>query len=223
MASTVLSVPDRQSDVFVWVLDDDVVLLEFLVEVIAQGGYAVRGLSDPLAFLREFDRGLPDRPQLLLSDLEMPGIDGLELVRLLHARGFHHPVVLMSAFLDVSRTIAAMREGFFDVVTKPLEVPQLLGEIHKAAEAARRAHHENHDAAKLEGWVAELSARELDVLHGLSQGLMNKQVADLLSVSVKTVETHRQHIMHKLGLRTAAELVRLAIEWRILCKPQRAG
>lgn len=200
----------------VWVLDDDALLGELLVQVLGGAGLSARALTDPQAFLDAVRAGLPDAPTVLLCDLQMPGLDGISLARRLRAAGFLHPIVLMSGHLDVDNMLEAMREGFFQVVRKPLDPSEIAAEIDRAYAQAVDDWERRQTLDGIQQQIDRLTTREQEVVRALGLGLMNKQVADHLDLSIKTIEAHRQRIMQKLGLRTANALIRFSIEWRLL-------
>lgn len=200
----------------VWVVDDDALLTELLVEVISAHGLSARPLTDPTALLDVVCAHGADSPSVLLCDLQMPQLDGISLARQLRAAGFLHPIILMSAHLDVDNTLEAMREGFFQVVRKPLDLASLSQETQAAYAQACEEWERRQTIEGIQQQVDKLTAREQEVVQALGLGLMNKQVADRLDLSIKTIEAHRQRIMGKLGLRTANALIRFSIEWRLL-------
>jgi FixJ family two-component response regulator len=199
----------------VWVLDDDALLTELLVRVLNDAGLSARPLTDPQSFLGAA-ADLPDAPTVLLCDLLMPGLDGISLARELRAGGFLHPIVLMSAHFDVDNMLEAMREGFFQVVRKPLDLAALPIELQRAYAQSEDDWKRRQTVDSIQQQVEKLTAREQEVVQALGLGLMNKQVADRLDLSIKTIEAHRQRIMSKLGLRSANALIRFSIEWRLL-------
>jgi FixJ family two-component response regulator len=199
----------------VWVLDDDALLTELLVRTLGEAGLRARPLTDPRAFL-ELAGKVADAPSVLLCDLRMPGLDGIRLARELRARGFLHPIVLMSAHFDVDNMLEAMREGFFQVIRKPLDLAGLPGELRRAYAQAEEDWQRRQTVEGIQQQVDKLTTREQEVVQALGLGLMNKQVADRLDLSIKTIEAHRQRIMSKLGLRSANALIRFSIEWRLL-------
>ncbi|MCK7592148.1 response regulator transcription factor [Pseudomarimonas salicorniae] len=199
----------------VWVLDDDALLTELLVRTLGETGLRAQPLTDPRAFLSAAN-ALPDAPTVLLCDLQMPGLDGISLARELRAGGFLHPIVLMSAHFDVDNMLEAMREGFFQVIRKPLDLATLPLELKRAYEQAEDDWRRRQTVDSIQQQVEKLTSREQEVVQALGLGLMNKQVADRLDLSIKTIEAHRQRIMGKLGLRSANALIRFSIEWRLL-------
>lgn len=214
---------DSEAAPQVWVVDDDALLTELLVEVIAANGLRARPLTDPTALLEVVCAHGADAPSVLLCDLQMPQLDGISLARQLRAAGFLNPIILMSAHLDVENTLEAMREGFFQVVRKPLDLAALSHETQAAYVQACEEWERRQTIEGIQQQVDKLTAREQEVVQALGMGLMNKQVADRLDLSIKTIEAHRQRIMSKLGLRTANALIRFSIEWRLLAAPTSAS
>lgn len=199
----------------VCVIDDDPVLVDYLCQLLQRTGLDVAGYQLPGAFLDSGLSALAQRPSVVICDLRMPGLDGLQVCRALRAAGYFDPVILMSAHLDISIAVDAMQQGFFDVVEKPIDTDALLARVTHALRSSRRAWRDRHWFEQRRERLALLTQREHEVLDELSYGRMNKTVADHLQLSVKTIETHRQHIMDKLGLASAADLLRFAVEWRV--------
>ena len=214
MSPDPISLPPAPPPQF-WVLDDDALLTELLVRTLGESGLRARPLTDPREFLALAGK-VADTPCVLLCDLQMPGLDGISLARELRARGFLHPIVLMSAHFDVDNMLEAMREGFFQVVRKPLDLATLPVELRRAYAQAEDDWQRRQTVDSIQQQVDKLTAREQEVVQALGLGLMNKQVADRLDLSIKTIEAHRQRIMGKLGLRSANALIRFSIEWRLL-------
>lgn len=214
--------PRSEAPPLVCVIDDDPVLVGYLSQLLQRTGLDVLGFESPREFL---DRGLgpiAQRPSVVLCDLRMPELDGLQVCRALRAAGYFDPLILMSAHLDISIAVDAMQQGFFDVIEKPIDSDALLARVTQALRSSRRAWRDRHWFEQRRERLALLTQREHEVLDELSYGRMNKTVADHLQVSVKTIETHRQHIMDKLGLASAADLLRFAVEWRVRTHAQRA-
>lgn len=199
----------------IWVLDDDALLTELLVRALSEAGLRARPLTDPRDFLAMADK-VAAAPTVLLCDLQMPGLDGITLARELRTRGFLHPIVLMSGHFDVDNMLEAMREGFFQVIRKPIDLATLPAELRRAYAQAEEDWQRRLTVDSIQQQVERLTAREQEVVQALGLGLMNKQVADRLDLSIKTIEAHRQRIMTKLGLRSANALIRFSIEWRLL-------
>lgn len=147
----------------------------------------------------------------VLTDLRMPGIDGLELLRRLRERGFARPVLMVTARGDIPTAVQAMKDGAADFIEKPCTDMQLLSAIVRALETDGVATVDTAQAAA-RARIATLTQREHQVLTYLAQGRPNKEIARLLELSPRTVEIHRARMMTRLGVRSFAEAVRLAVQ-----------
>ena len=150
----------------------------------------------------------------VLTDVRMPGLDGLELLRRLKELGVRAPVVVMTAHGDVATAVRAMKAGASDFVEKPFDDEALLAAIEAALEAGEAPETpETADAPpQAAARIAALSAREREVLELLMAGKQNKAVARDLDLSPRTVELHRARMMARLGVSSLAEAVRLAVQ-----------
>ena len=140
----------------------------------------------------------------------MPGIDGLELQALLNRLGFRLPIVVMTGHGDVATAVQAMKAGAVDFIEKPCDDERLLGAIRRALTVAGPAARNRETAAAAQR-IATLSARERQVFDALTVGHPNKVVAFDLGISVRTVEVHRARMLERLGVRSLAEAIRLAV------------
>ena len=148
----------------------------------------------------------------IVSDVRMPGLSGLELVRCLNARSVVTPIVLITAHGDVEMAVSAIKAGAFDFIEKPFEPTRLLVSIRNALEVGE---HKASDAAhieKLQSRFKMLSERQRQVMELAVVGLSNKEIGSRLNISPKTVEYHRAWVMERIGAKNLAELVRIAIE-----------
>jgi len=148
----------------------------------------------------------------IVSDVRMPGLSGLELVRCLIARSVVTPIVLITAHGDVEMAVSAIKAGAFDFIEKPFEPTRLLVSIRNALEVGE---HKASDAAhieKLQSRFKMLSERQRQVMELAVVGLSNKEIGSRLNISPKTVEYHRAWVMERIGAKNLAELVRIAME-----------
>lgn len=192
----------------VFVVDDDNSTRELLAWLMKRHGLAVEVFPDARAFLESYRE---DRPGCLVVDLNMPGMSGLDLQHYLKEHGVRLPVIFLSARADVPKVVKAVREGAIDFIEKPFDyrrvvelVQECIGRdaLARAASVARRVHCER---------LATLTQREREVLALVVAGRMNREIAESLDISIKTVEAHRARFMEKLEVNSVAELVQLAL------------
>ena len=205
-----LAPPTQSTTGSVFVIDDDELLLKALTHQLEGDGYAVSTFSSGPDFLKAFDEMVPG---IILIDIRMPQIDGLELQRRLIARGLNWPVIVMSAFPGTVGTVVAMRQGAFTVLDKPIDVQSLQVLVRDAfAELDRRCTQSDNLPPELGGQVGyldRLSERERMIIDRVYAGFTNRAIAEELSVSVKTVEKHRGRSMKKMQVSSFAQLIRL--------------
>lgn len=189
------------------VIDDDAGLRDALAFLLEVNGVNARFYESGDAFLA----ALPVEEGCLLTDVRMPGLTGLELVRELKDRGVDLPVIVMTGHGDVPLAVEAMKAGVVDFIEKPFSDDVLLAAIKAAFE--RLKNDVEPDAARLaaEGRLAQLSPRERDVLAGVVEGKLNKVIAYELEISPRTVEIYRANLMSKTGARNVADLMRIAL------------
>ena len=147
----------------------------------------------------------------VISDIRMPGLNGIELVRKLKGEGSSCPVILITGHGDVALAVEAMKAGAVDFIEKPFDDAALLGAIRSALDALPDNRTGSSAKNEAEARLAELSPRERDVLQGLVAGKINKVIAHDLSISPRTVEVYRANLMAKTGARSMSELMRIAL------------
>ena len=192
-------------------VDDDAAFRRSLVFLLESMGWPVQAHASAADYL---DAGLPALAQTgcLLLDVRMPGMSGLELQQALIARGCHLPIVFITGHGDVELAVQAMKHGAFDFLEKPFRDQRLL-DVVSAALRQREADLVSSERAQQAGdRLARLSPREAEVARLVAQGLPNKLVARELDISEKTVHIHRQHVMEKAEVGSAAELARLMLQ-----------
>lgn len=192
-------------------VDDDAAFRRSLVFLLESMGWPVQAHASAADYL---DAGLPALEQTgcLLLDVRMPGMSGLELQQALIARGCHLPIVFITGHGDVELAVQAMKRGAFDFLEKPFKDQRLL-DVVSAALRQREADLVSSERAQQAGdRLARLSPREAEVARLVAQGLPNKLVARELDISEKTVHIHRQHVMEKAEVGSAAELARLMLQ-----------
>src|SRR5262245_29706759 len=170
-------------------------------------GLDVATFASATDFLRE---PMPDRPACVVLELCLPGASGLELQQSLIRAGHEVPTIFISGRADVPSTVRAMKAGAIDLLQKPFSDHALLDIIHAALRLDREARRNRAEVAAIRQRFNTLSSRERDVLRIVIQGRLNKQIADELGLSEKTVKFHRGNVMRKMQAGSLAELVRQA-------------
>lgn len=202
-------------DFRVFIIDDDQGILDALIRFLRTAGYETKAYSSPQAFLEEHD---PSMPGCVVLDLSMPRMNGLAVQRELVTRGSERPVIFLSGRGTVPASVEAMKAGAVDFLPKPLKGDELLSAIKVAEERdlvrLQRAA-ERKAAGKL---IDKLTPREKEVMELVVQGHLNKNIAALIGTTEKTVKAHRGRVMHKIGVRSVAELVRLTS--KVTTKPR---
>jgi len=187
------------------IVEDDQAMRQSLVELLEEAGYKARAYASGEELLARREVA---EPGCIVSDLRMPGIDGLSLLRRLRADGCALPLILITGHGDIPMAVNAMRAGAIDFLEKPFGPDALLGAIAMALRVR------STDALAGDGEAArqrleKLTAREHEVLAHLVAGRSNKEAADKMAISPRTIEFHRANIMEKTGAAGLPELVRL--------------
>ena len=192
----------------VFVVDDDPAMrssLQFLIESI---GHRVRTFPTAEAFLDAWDGGAPG---CLVLDVRMPGMSGLDLQAELQRRGRTIPTIVITGHAEVTMAVRAVKNGALDFLEKPFSDQLLLDRIAQAIEVDRQEREHHARRAVIAERLARLTAREREVLTLVVQGRPNKEIAATLSLSPKTVEVHRAHVMDKMEVDSLAELIRCVL------------
>jgi two-component system response regulator FixJ len=169
--------------------------------------------SQPFDSAEAFVERVPaDSPGCLILDFYLPGMTGLDLIDRMRERAFSMPIVMASAASTVPLAVEGMKRGLYDFFEKPVDPDRLLSTVRAALDldAQRRATAANVNAIRAK--LATLTAREHELLELIVRGLPNKNIATQLSISIKTVENHRAHLMAKTGAANAADLVRMRMQ-----------
>lgn len=191
------------------VIDDDEAVLDSLRLYFARQNIDAACFADGSAFLAAAGRG--ERFDCVVSDVRMPGLTGLDLVRRLKADGFAAPIILITGHGDVDMAVAAIKAGAFDFIEKPFDETRLLASVGNAMDKARAPDSEGAEQGELRSRLQSLSERQRQVMDLVVKGLSNKEIAAQLKISPKTVENHRAWVMERMGARNIAELVRIAM------------
>ena len=200
--------PQPQLEPTVFVVDDDDAVRDSLCMLIESMGIQVKSYSNAQAFLNEYDSSIPG---CLVLDVRLPHISGLELQEHLRRRGEFIPLIFISAHATLAMAVRTLKAGAIDFLEKPFDDQMLLDSIQKAIEIDRSEREESICRDEIMEHLSTLSKREEEVLRMLIQGRSNKVIAHELDLSTKTVETHRAHIMRKLGVNSMAGIVWMAL------------
>jgi FixJ family two-component response regulator len=195
------------SSVFVHIVDDDNAVREALGDLLRSLDYQVALYGSASDFLKV---ELPDAPACLVLDVRLPGTSGLDLQAHLASINVGLPVILMTGHGDIPMTVRAMKLGAVDFLTKPIRDQDLLDAVAAAIRKDRDRREDNAQIAQLREKYALLTARERQVMARVASGLMNKHIANELSISEVTVKMHRGSVMRKLGAKSVASLARMA-------------
>ena len=196
------------NNAIVHLIDDDEDVRRALAFLLGTAGLAVRVHESAVRFLED----LPGvQPGCIVSDVRMPGMDGLELQRRLKEMKVAMPIVIMTGHADVPLAVQAMKAGAVDFIEKPFDDEVLLSAVRSALGRFENADRSAAEAAQVQARIDALSAREKQVLDGLLAGHPNKTIAYDLGLSPRTVEVHRANVMTKMAAGSLSELVRMSL------------
>jgi len=199
------------NDFCVHVVDDDEAMCEALEYLLKSDGLRTATYGSARQFLNAYD---PRRPGVLVLDVRMHGMDGLELQKYLVNKGYDIPVIILTGHGDVPMAVKAVRAGALEFLQKPVDDQPLFDSIRRAAkiDAANRLRRER--MRSIETRIHELTKRETEVMELVVNGLANKQIAEKLSISSKTVEVHRKHVMQKMAATSTVDLTCMVLWFR---------
>lgn len=196
--------PDAQT---VLVVDDDDSVRRAMQRLLATAGYNVETFASAPELLAREPLTIPG---CLIIDVQLPGLNGLELHDLLRSTGMEKATIFISAREDVPSSVRAMKSGALDFLTKPIDGNVLLSAVEQALALDRRTRVEDAELGELRRRAARLTPREREVCALVASGRLNKQIAALLGTSAKTVKVHRARVMAKMEVSSLPELVRIA-------------
>jgi len=192
----------------VHVIDDDEALRESLTFLLRAAKHDVRSYASAKAFLD----ALPDASVgCIITDVRMPGMSGIDLLRRLKELNVVAPVIVVTGHGDVALAVEAMKIGAVDFLEKPFDDEVLMASVDAALRQQDGQSRRQSERAEIESRVAALSPRERDVLGGLVAGRANKQIAYDLGISPRTVEIYRANLMNKMQAGSLSDLVRMAL------------
>jgi two-component system response regulator FixJ len=193
--------------IIIHVIDDDAAMRDSLAFLLDVNGFKPMVYDSADVFLARS----AGATGCVVSDIRMPGMNGIELVRKLKSSGSASPVILITGHGDVALAVEAMKAGAVDFIEKPFDDAALLSAIRAALDTGTSVEGDNSARREAEARLADLSPRERDVLQGLVAGKINKVIAHDLSISPRTVEVYRANLMAKTGARSMSELMRIAL------------
>ena len=192
----------------IYIVDDDEPMRDSLTWLLEGEEYAVECFASAEDFLAALSEG---QSGCLVLDVRMPEMSGLELHERLMAMGNHLPVIFITGHGDVPMAVSALQRGACDFIQKPFSDADLLSRIQRALSMdCQQSAQRQHDEALLHH-ARLVSPREFEVMHLVVEGKLNKQIADDLNISMKTVEAHRARVMEKMGAKTLADLVKVSL------------
>ena len=192
----------------VYVVDDDEAVRDSVQWLLEGQDFRVRSFESSEVFLARYD---PREVACLIVDIRMDGMSGLELQDRLIERNSPLPIAFITGHGDVPLAVDTMKKGALDFIQKPFNEQQLVPLVERMLEQARANFAEHQQAASRDALLSKLTGREAQVLERIVAGRLNKQIADDLGISIKTVEAHRANIMEKLGANTVADLLKIAL------------
>jgi FixJ family two-component response regulator len=192
----------------VFVVDDDAAVRKSLVRLLKSAGYHAESFASADEFIECRKRN--SLPGCALVDIQMPGIDGLQLQRELINSTHEIPIIFITGYGDIPSSVKAMKAGAVDFFSKPFNDDDLLRAIREAIQRDQRERSERAERVSLAARLATLTPREREVLDLVVRGLLNKQIAAALGASEKTIKIHRGRVMAKMKAPSVADLVRAA-------------
>ena len=191
----------------IYLVDDDEALRDSLAWLLESQGFKVAAFASAEDFLKAWR---PEFNGCLLLDVRMPGMSGLELHERLRAQYSTLPIIFITGHGDVPMAVAALKKGAVDFIEKPFNDTELLRLVSQCLVTEQEHRARRRQDAEVSRRLDQLTQREREVLDLIIAGKLNKQIADVLGISIKTVEVHRARVMEKMGVQSVADLVRAA-------------
>ena len=196
---------------FVYIVDDDEAVRDSLKWLLEGNGYSVKVFENAEQLLDTQAGQEHSLTGCLILDVRMPGITGIELHDQLLTKKINIPVIFITGHGSVTLAVKSMKKGAIDFLEKPFSEEEICKLVDGALKKDRESNDKKENNLKAQCLLAKLTPRENQVLERITAGRLNKQIADDLNISIKTVEAHRANIMTKVEARTVAELIKIAL------------
>jgi FixJ family two-component response regulator len=193
----------KEAESIVFIIDDDPLYRASTERLVRSVGFSVQSFQSARDFVGS---RRPNLPSCLILDVRLPGLSGLDLQRELAEAGVHLPIIFVTGHGDIPMSVQAMKAGAVEFLTKPFRDQILLDAIHQAIERDRVARQQRARDANLRRRYESLGPREHEVFKCVVSGMLNKQIADELGATERTIKFHRGHIMRKMEAKSLAEL-----------------
>ncbi len=190
----------------VHIVDDDLAVARTVARTARSVGFEPNIFGAPAEFLDNLDNLLPG---CVCLDIKMPGMSGIELLKILTKRRPDWPVIMLTGYAEVGATIEAFRSGAIHFLRKPFQRKELLAALEEAAEVGKRRLSQAVDQEQLQT-LQRLTPREREILDQIAHGLQSKEIAWKLGISIRTVDLHRSNILSKLSARNTSQAVAIA-------------
>lgn len=190
----------------VYIVDDDSAVRSALGLLLETVGFRVRSFPEPALFLNQVDKLIPG---CLILDIRMPQISGLKLQEQLVSSGFGWPIIIISGHGDIEACRKAFKMGAIDFLSKPIDEQDLIDAVQKAHLLMETTQDIAAEKEEAKGLIDQLTSREKEVLELVSRGFASKEIAENMSISLRTVESHRANIISKLGTGSVVEMVKI--------------
>jgi two-component system, LuxR family, response regulator FixJ len=204
----------------VYVIDDDEAVLDAVRLLLTSEGLHGRYFSDAEAFLKTLGEAVP--PSCVVSDVRLQGMSGLDLQKELNARGLSTPIIMITGHGQIDMAVRAVKAGAYDFLEKPFDSSYLIACIRNAIGYAEQNRAAQKTVEDLGARVSQLSGRQREVMDLAVLGYTNKEIAQQMRISPRTVESYRAWVMEKTGAANLAELVRLAMQLERVERDQNA-